>query len=54
MFGMKTKIHNVADHIKEKEFTVYYKVYIVRQIKLSVHDKIHEIKLHSKNNDSYI
>lgn len=52
MFGMKTKIHNVADHIKEKEFPVYYKVYIVRQIKLSV--KIHEIKLHSKNYDSYI
>lgn len=52
MFGMKTKIHNVADNIKEKEFTVYFKVYIVRQIKLSV--KIHEINLHSKNNDSYV
>lgn len=56
---MKTEIYNVADHIKEKEskfkfhlWTVYYVVYIVRQIKLSV--KIHKINLHSKNNDSYI
>lgn len=32
--------------------SVYNVVYIVRQIKLS--DKIHEIKLHSNNNDSYI
>lgn len=50
---MRTEIHDVADHIKEKEckfefhlWTVHYVVYIVRQIKLSV--KIHKIKLHSK------